>query len=136
MDVIPDKIAEYLESLSISRLTSGYLKLDSDGAIVTWYGEVALFNSAVPIVGEDIYDYCNILEGVLPLESKHAVLPRIEIQDNLFADIHLLFDDECYWIIFVDTTQTVNYIREFLQDHNENILNQSKSKNDDMGDDA
>lgn len=129
MDLIPKQIAEYLESLSINRLTSGYLKLDKNGAIIDWTGEVALFNSEAPKAGEDIYEYCSILEGILPLESKQAVLPRIEMTNNLFADIHLLFDENYYWIIFIDTTQTVNYIRDFLQDHNETILKKTQSKN-------
>lgn len=132
MDSLPSFLADYLESKRVGEAAYAVLQLDQSGAIIAWYGDIAFFNQTLPIVGSDVYEYCNVLEGILPLDSQHAVLPHIEIlHDCVFADIHLLYWEDCYWILFLDTTQGVMGMRGFLQAYNEtNFVNQTRRLKD------
>ena len=131
MDDIPKQIVDYLFECIGGEKIFSLLALNLDGAILEWYGDPDHFIGSLPEKGTDIYGYCAILEGILPLESKQAVLPNIEmIHGGIFADIHLLFHDEMYWILFVDSTQSVEDMREWLQDHNEAIFRRKNKEND------
>ncbi len=137
MDDIPNHIIKYLENFVGEEKTYGLLALNLSGEIFTWYGDLEHFNGSEPEVGIDIYDYCSILEGILPLESQQAVLPNIEIvHGSVFADIHLLFHNNVYWILFIDSTQIVEGMREWLQNHNESQLDKQNQQEENSSDNA
>lgn len=123
MDNFPKDIEDYLFENISEELPFGLLALETSGQIVEWYGDLDFFNGEEPKHDTDIFEYCTILEGILPLETKKAILPNIEtIHDEVFADVHLLFFNDLYWIFFFDSTDRVEKMRKWLQEHNESIF--------------
>ncbi|MEN9444862.1 MAG: hypothetical protein RIS47_1753 [Bacteroidota bacterium] len=128
-----DFIESYLIRHSFQNKIYGVLKINNMGRIVDWFGVLDHFMGEFPNPYIDVYAYCHILEGILPLHTTPTILPRIEMSPGVIADIHLVKHFRFYWIFFFDATDEVEQMREMIQKYNED---QIKNRKNDLREDS
>ena len=124
-------IEKYLSQYHNSQRKYAVLKIDHEKKIVDWFGDLMYFMDELPELFDDVYSYCNIIEGILPLDSEIETLPKMRMTPDVSADVHLIKDLGFYWISFVDVSEETESLRKTIQPHNDAILSRHRKKRKD-----
>lgn len=99
------------------------LKFDKDGRLQKWYGPCKKYIEITLYEGLQIQECAPFFYGKFPPLINPLVLSHIQINDNQFAEIHILSEkNQAVWVFIVDQTVQVEFLRPFMQFYNQERL--------------
>ncbi len=106
MWAFPPVIANYLRLLVQERYSPAYLILDRQGFVTDAGGPLDAFGMGRIAAGMHASDAACFLEGLLPVEDDLA-LHRVEVADEVYADVHLFRQGEADCVLLLNVTAEV-----------------------------
>lgn len=99
MNELPPDIATYVEK-RLRHTVPAYLLLDGTGRVRGRGGDLARFGLGEVQDGRPADEQVPILQGLLPADGDTLILPGVQIDDDVSADVHL----RDQWVLFFDAT--------------------------------
>jgi signal transduction histidine kinase/PAS domain-containing protein len=129
MPGLPAPVLTYLQFLALENHAPAYLRVDKDGSLSDWGGEVAAYGLKNLRRGASANAQVLFLESLLPLQSSPLVLPSVALGEERFVDIHIFSDDGGDWVLLLDATAAEAQRRHFQQKVNElGLLNAQQAR--------
>lgn len=119
MPGLPSPVLTYLQFLALESRAPAYLRVDKDGSLRDWGGEVATYGLNNLHRGASASAQVLFLESLLPLQSSPLVLPSVAVGEERFVDIHIFSDAGGDWVLLLDATADEAQRRRFQQRVNE-----------------
>ena len=127
-DKIPVNVFKYLLEKVPPYMGLLMLKTDNKGYILECIGNVEHYVNTKVETGDFIENIITPLTGILPLKSETFHIKKIYIDKDTIADIHIVKDNNSYWIILIDQTTEVDTLRSLIQDMNERELKKKQNQ--------
>ncbi|MBT3206840.1 MAG: HAMP domain-containing histidine kinase [Bacteroidetes bacterium] len=124
---IPNNIDKYLQDLLIGCQNPVFIKLSKEGKVISWEGNLEIYGIFSISKNVQIEQIVPFLDGIFPLETPLIILPNIQTEQEVYADIHIIKDQTNCWVVLLDKTQDVNKLRNILQKQNETQLMLARS---------
>ncbi|MDQ7004346.1 MAG: adenylate/guanylate cyclase domain-containing protein [Ghiorsea sp.] len=120
---IPEYIHQWLLNYRLGNLSPAWIQLKKGTAWVQLIGgQWADYFNNEPILNTDISIYCDVLQGMVPIQESFE-LPHMQLMDNQYTNIIALTDETCDWLLFLDATQSTLELQQYQQVANElNLL--------------
>jgi len=97
---------------------------EDNGKIINWFGPLEKYFRSVPVKGQLISEFTNILIGMVPPVINPMVISHVRINDEIYVELHILKDENQHnWVFIVDQTRQVEIIHPIIQLYNEEKLN-------------
>lgn len=137
MTSISKKISDYIYKINFGDLSPVYFLVDSNGILLDHSGNLEKYNLTYLENGKVIFKELPFLEGLLPYQEKEDLfLECIEIDTNIFVDLHIIAGDEnCIILLNAEKKANKNYIIKqkvndlcLLRDSQERLLIELKEK--------
>lgn len=126
---LPKEIIEYLISELPPFTGVLIIKSDYEGKIIDFLGPNIEYLNTIPEKGKPVHEYIPALYGMIPPLVSPIVFNRIQLKDNLYADIHVYSSNKGeQWIFLVDQSHQVEELKDILQKMNENKYNEESLK--------
>ena len=123
--IAPQPVQDFLLKLDFQERQGAYIQLDPANRFLQGGGELELYLEKLPEKGEVIRSKRSFLEGLLPHSTEPLSIPFIDIGDGVIADIHIFNtpaeggdDSQDTWVIFLDSTASLEVQRRFQQASN------------------
>ncbi len=115
MASLPSQVRNFLIRLATYNRPLTYLRVDRQGRLLEWGGQLESF-SLPPLekgtrIGEQIY----FLEGLLPSKEKIFSLSNVEVDSHLFIDIHVFQGRTSDWILLLAASEGAYERRSLLR---------------------
>lgn len=122
----PKSVVSKILQITLDSKTFCYLEIDYEGHLKNQGGN--LDDVGLPSWKQNDYilDQAIFLTGLLPMTEDYEVIPSFQIKDDLIVDLHLFDDNQRYWIILVDKTESLEWEAIARQKGNELRLLQEK----------
>jgi class 3 adenylate cyclase len=116
---IPQSISQKLNTYHLDALSPVWVELLAGTEQIKSFGGCwhHYFN-AQPQQGDRISDWCEILQGMLPLDDDFE-LPHMQIIEGKYTDILAFHDAGSDWLILIDVTDHVLQLQQYQQAANE-----------------
>ena len=101
---LPDTISNYIHELTIEARSPAYLLVMKDGRLSRWGGKLSLYGFTNLQPGEYVAEQILFLTGLLPLNGLPIILPCVEMESGISADVHIFSTDEGDWVLLLDAT--------------------------------
>lgn len=101
---LPSPVVNYLHSLTIENRSPAYLFVTKNGRLSRWGGKLSLYGFTNLQQAEYVEEQVLFLAGLLPLDGYPIILPCIEMQSGIFADVHMFPADEGDWVVLLDAS--------------------------------
>ncbi len=75
-----------------------------DGRLSKWGGKLSLYGFTNLQQGEYVAGQILFLTGLLPLNGLPIILPCVEMESGISADVHIFSTDEGDWVLLLDAT--------------------------------
>ncbi|HID37385.1 MAG TPA: adenylate/guanylate cyclase domain-containing protein [Ghiorsea sp.] len=116
---IPKSISQRLASYHLANLSPAWVELaPNTEQIKSIGGKWQAYFTKQPKVNTNISDYCDTLQGMLPIEYAFE-LPHMQLKDNTYTDIIAFEDVSGGWLLFLDVTNNVLELQQYQQAANE-----------------
>jgi hypothetical protein len=129
MENFPDQVRNYIFNLCKQKCSIAYLKLDKEGTVCDLGGELQKYELSFLKQGQKIDNSIDYLSGFFPLIDNQLILEDIQINSDLFVDIHIFSTNSTDWIVWLDKTCGVQLKQQWQQKYNELNLLQVKYDN-------
>ena len=120
---LPSDIVSYLHHLASTQRKPAWMKIDREGGLLSAGGHLTAYGLLDLIVGKQVGDQVYFLEGLFPLESERLILPAIQTDSGLPADLHMLHTSDGDYVLFLDATEQIMQQGLMQQKGNELSLN-------------
>ncbi|QQS49241.1 MAG: HAMP domain-containing histidine kinase [Acidobacteriota bacterium] len=104
---LPTEIGAYLHQLASLRRRPAWMLIDSEGRLVRAGGDLTAYGLHDLTPGKPVAEQIFFLEGIFPLDSERLILPALQTDSGLPADIHLLQTGNGDYALFLDATDQV-----------------------------
>lgn len=101
---LPDTVSNYIYELTIEARSPAYLLVMKDGRLSRWGGKLSLYGFTNLQPGEYVARQILFLTGLLPLNGLPIILPCVEMESGISADVHIFSTDEGDWVLLLDAT--------------------------------
>ena len=101
----PYPIQSYLYHWIVESRSPGYLYVSPDYNIIEAGGALAHYKLHVYKKGQCIKEHVCFLHGLLPLDGESVLIPLIQFDATIFADLHLLPGESGDWVLLLDATE-------------------------------
>lgn len=101
---LPSPVVDYIHNLTVENRSPAYLFVTKDGRLSRWGGKLSLYGFTNLQQAESVEEQVLFLAGLLPLDGYPIILPCIEMQSGIFADVHMFSADEGDWVILLDAS--------------------------------
>ncbi len=101
---LPSELADYLAEYSLQARNPAYLVVGKNERLEDFRGELALYGIGAVETGSAVLDQIPFLEGLLPLKHSPLVLPSVQIDRGIYADIHIIRRGQTHWVLFLSVT--------------------------------
>lgn len=129
LDNLPKNIVKYLVDELPPYTGILIFKTDSSSNIIDFHGAHKEYLTKKPEIGKPIYDCVVALHSMIPPLVSPMVLNKIQIENSIYADIHIIRENENeYWILLIDQSREADSIREILQKINESKYYEESGK--------
>ncbi len=98
-------VSQYVGSLNLDNREFAFFGLDGDNCITRIGGSVDQLGFSNVKLGQTAESQLSFLEGLLSGDNKPIVIPNAQYLENRFVDLHLFFDANQPWLLFVDNTE-------------------------------
>jgi class 3 adenylate cyclase len=122
----PRPILDYIQKVIIEIHSPAYLFIAKDGRLLEWGGSLEVYDIINLEKGQKIETKLFFLQGLLPLDSVPCFLQCIEMQDNIYADIHIFSGNQGDWVLLLDAT--LNQVRQSVIQQKGNELSLVREK--------
>lgn len=128
MSELPSTVTDYLCKHTSKIYSPAYL-LVQDGILSNWGGKLSFYGFINLQRGENIGEQVLFLSGILPLDGSNLFLPCIQMENGIFADVHIFSENQVNWVLLLDATLEENQRRLLQQKGNDlSLLQQKQAK--------
>lgn len=106
----PNPILDYIQKIIIEIRSPAYLLIAKDGYLLEWGGSWETYGISNLEKGQKIETNVLFLQGILPVDNVPVFLQCIEMQPNIYADVHIFSDHQGDWVLLLDAT--LNQVRQ------------------------
>lgn len=129
MYYLPEPIIDYIHKLTVENRSPAYLLVQKDGRLSKWGGKLSLYGFQNLQKGEYIDRQILFLTGLLPIHGSPVILPCIETDSGIYADVHIFSTDKGDWILLLDATLYENQRSLVQQKGNDlSLIRQKQAK--------
>ena len=138
---IPEPVAEKLCGLCVDSRMPAYILVDNQARVITSGGRCDRYGLDGLSAGEPVGERVDCLESLLPLNGEQFTLALVQVQPEVYADLHFFPDDAGDWVLLLDATPQAMRIYDMQQNMNElsllrreqtNMIAQVRRLNGDM----
>lgn len=104
---LPRQIGQYLHELSTAQRRPAWLQLDLEGSLLDCGGHLSAYGLHDLVPGKYIGDQIYFLEGLFPLDTERLILPAVQTDSGIPADLHLLKNESGDLVLFLDATEQI-----------------------------
>ncbi len=122
----PRQILDYIQQIIVEIRSPAYLFIAKDGHLLDWGGSLETYGIINLEKGQQIETKVFCLQGLLPLDNFPIFLQCIEMQDNIYADIHMFSGNQGDWVLLLDAT--LNQVRQSAVQQKGNELSLVREK--------
>lgn len=122
----PHPVLDYIQKIIIEIRSPAYLFIAKDGYLLTWGGSLETYGIINLEAGQKIERKLFFLQGILPLDDFPVFLQCIEIQDRIYADIHIFSGELGDWVLILDAT--LNQVKQSAVQQKGNELSLIREK--------
>ncbi len=136
MRELPKVVKDYVGGSATERWAPAFLSLDGRGRVLKAGGDLGRYGLGDTYIGDAVVGRLACLFGALPHASPTAlVLPRVELENGRFADVHIFTSDESCgdqdrrgqdWVVLLDATDATQAQQRLQQSSNEARLLRSR----------
>lgn len=131
---LPQEVRGYVLEQTLQSRAPAYLCTDDRGNVVDWGGEMGHYGQFQLRAGTSAEKEIPFLTGLIPTTDLELSLPKLEVKDGVYADIHLFRDNGYNWVLLLDVTSEVQRRTILYQKANElkllrATLSQKRQKN-------
>jgi len=119
---LPNNIVKYLVDELPPYTGLLIFKTDTQSNIIDFHGPYNVYFEEKPEINKPLHDYILALHSMIPPLVSPMCLKKIQLNNSAYVDIHILDEDNEYWIILVDQSRETENIRDILQKINETKL--------------
>jgi transcriptional regulator with PAS, ATPase and Fis domain len=123
---LPPPIHHYLDALLLTGRRPAFMRVDANGNIESWGGDIDRYLHHRLIKGQTATDHVDALVGMLPLTTDNACIQHLMTDAYRSVDLHLVADGNHTWVIFLDSTNEAHHQQTFQQQSNELQLLKAK----------
>jgi len=102
---LPLFVRQYLQLVPSAPQALALLKLDAQHCVVDSQGELHHYGLSNIDRSRPIVDYFLPLEGLLGVKQSPLVIQFINMPENRYIDMHILYDRTNQWVILNDRTR-------------------------------
>jgi signal transduction histidine kinase/ActR/RegA family two-component response regulator len=125
----PSTIINYACGEMLNSRRPVFFRLTREGQILKWGGPLNYYGLPEPRSGEMITDRYFFMEGLLPLNESHLMLPYMQIPPDATVDLHLIRNANEAWVLILDASHMAADIKPFQQrTHELALLHQQKNR--------
>ncbi|MFN0122982.1 MAG: two-component system sensor histidine kinase NtrB [Blastocatellia bacterium] len=121
---LPPTVLVYLSEMSHRSMSPAWLMIDPDGTLAQCGGALAHYGLAGLRTGQPAAEQVSFLTGQTPAGGVPVELPRVLLQEGVFADIHIFTGFGFTWTLLTDTTASALEAGQYQQRSNELLLKQ------------
>ncbi len=122
MRAIPEAVRHYLGDWLADQHTCGFIRLDRDGRILSWKGDMNKLGINALQEGRLINEVLVFTEGILPTTESSIYLPMVTVGDFRPLDVHLIRDNDGYGLLLIDAYKKQLQVANYQQEFNEYAL--------------
>lgn len=123
MTDLPGPILDYLNLLAYAHRSPAYLLVDGEGCLRSWGGFLELYGIGRLEAGQPVGHQVYFLEGFFPLDLPELIIPCVQTDSGLPADVHLFSRAEGDYALLLDASTQEMQQRLMQQKGNELSLN-------------
>ena len=124
MSHLPEAIVSYLRRFAVETQSLAWLLVDKQERLLESGGAVEHYHLQVLQAGDLVTERLHYLYGILPITGESAHLPVVEVEEKVYADIHVFADAEAGadWVVFLGLFDRIGPLRATQQRAHENVL--------------
>lgn len=119
---LPESIRQYLGEWLTTQFACGYVRLDSDGRVVSWSGDIEKLGISQLHEGRAVSEQLIFTEGLLPSNEPSTYLPMVLIEGCRPLDVHLVREHDGYGLLLIDACSEKQRLTGYQQKVNEYAL--------------
>jgi hypothetical protein len=124
----PRAIQRYIPAEILKQRLAAYLRVDSDGMLLEWGGELGYYGIGNLRQGEFLANQVIFLQNLLPATDQPLFLPFLRTESGTPADVHILRHDNHDYVLLLDAAAAVSRQTVIQQISNTRSLKQENEK--------
>ncbi len=120
--MFPPIVSDYILDRTLNQRAVAYLKLSREGALLESGGLLLAYGLDNLKIGSPVSKVAVFLEGLLPLQRDTLLLPNVQTNSGVVADLHLFRQENSDWVILMEATRHVLEKAPIQQQSNEYAL--------------
>lgn len=104
MKRLPAELASYLYELSLHDRAPAYVVVGKKELLEDVRGDLLQYGLKHLEPGSPAIEQIPFLEGLLPLKLPSLALPCVQIDDGIWADVHIISNGRRHWVLFLALT--------------------------------
>ncbi len=116
---LPEELLVHLMEHCLEDRNPAYLVADRSDRLEGYGGECALYGLSPLKEGAPVLDQVPFLTGLLPLKQSPLVLPCVQIDEGMHADVHLVRQGGRHLVLFLSLTDEELRQRRLYEEANE-----------------
>ena len=101
---LPDPIVNYIHKLTVKNRSPAYILVQKNGRLFSWGGKLSFYGFSNLKQGEYVDKQILFLTGLLPLSGLPIILPCVQMESGISADVHIFSAEERDWVLLLDAT--------------------------------
>jgi class 3 adenylate cyclase len=101
---LPAPVVAYILGLVVDVRSPAYLLVEPSGRLAEWGGALDAYGISELEQGKDAGEQVAALASLFPLAEPALCLPRIEVAQGAFADVHAFLQPEGAWVVLLNAT--------------------------------
>lgn len=101
---LPAPVVSYIHKLTVENRSPAYILVQKDGRLFSWGGNLSFYGFSNLKQGECVDEQVVFLTGLLPLNGLPIILPCVQMESGISADVHIFSADEGDWVLLLDAT--------------------------------
>ena len=129
MTPLPAALTRYLTGHTLKGRNPAYLCVGAHGRLADYGGDIHLYGIGPLSKGTPILEQVWFLTGMLPLTQVDLVLPCVQIQAGLYADVHIIRQRRHHWVLFLRVMEEeLAHLQLFEKANDNNLLHERHTK--------
>lgn len=109
-------------SFNVEERALAFLLIDNNNRVTDHGGNLSAYGLEDVQEGEYARDRLDFLEGVSLGEEKALVLSRVAMKSGIYADVHIVANQDGLWIVLLDVSEETRQLEAMQQAANESCL--------------